>query len=294
MPERVAGGGAGWWRALLREPLVHFVLLGAVVFALERWAVPAVRPAAGADIVVSEARLRSLAQNFQRTWQRPPTRVELDGLIDGYVREEVLVREALALGLDRDDTIVRRRLQQKMEFLTEEAAATVAPTDAELEAALAAQSAAYARPARATFAQVYLDPAQRAATLDAEVRRLLAALNGPAPPDPARLGDPLRLLEPRYDDLPEPEIERRLGRAFAASLATLPVGRWAGPVVSGYGVHLVRVESTAKGGVPTLAEVRPLVEREWRNAKRREIAGAYEAKLREKVRIRIEATGAPP
>src|SRR5512147_2822417 len=120
-------------KALLREPLVHFLLLGALLFALDAWLRPSAS-AAPAEIVVSEARVRALAQNFARTWQRPPTREEVDGLIEGFVREEVMLREALALGLDRDDAIVRKRMQQKVEFIAEGAIDAVPPTDAELAA----------------------------------------------------------------------------------------------------------------------------------------------------------------
>ena len=112
--------------------------------------------------MVSEARIRNLAQNFSRTWQRPPTREELDGLVEAHLREEVLYREAVALGLDRDDTIIRRRLQQKMEFVSEEAAALAKPTDEDLAKYLAANTEAFRVEPRVTFAQVYLDSRQRA------------------------------------------------------------------------------------------------------------------------------------
>ena len=164
-------------RSLLREPLVHFLLLGAALFLLDAWLRPLSASSQGSEIVVGEARIRSLAQNFRRTWQRPPTRPELDGLIQDFVREEVLYREALALGLDKDDTIVRRRLRQKMEFIADEAAALAKPTDQELAAYLAAHAEAFRVEPRATFTQVYLDPRRRAETLEADAKRLLDELN---------------------------------------------------------------------------------------------------------------------
>src|SRR5688572_8267161 len=105
-------------RKLAAEPLVHFVLLGAALFALNAW----LTPIEGKQIVVGEARIRAIAENHRRTWQRAPTREELDALVDEFVREEVFYREALARGMDREDNTIRRRLRQKMEFLIEEAA----------------------------------------------------------------------------------------------------------------------------------------------------------------------------
>jgi len=280
-------------KRLLREPLVQFLLLGAAVFLLDAWLRPSAGPAASTEIVVGEARIRNLAQNFQRTWQRPPTRLELDGLIESHIREEVYYREALALGLDRDDPIIRRRLQQKVEFVSEEAAALSPPTDAELAGYLKAHADAFAVEARATFLQVYLDPARRTATLAADARRLLERLNGAGgAPGPAKLGDTLLLIEPRYENATRTEIERLFGAEFAATLVKQPVGTWAGPIPSGFGVHLVKVEAIEHGGVPSLDAVRPLVEREWMNAKRSELSRAFYDRLRARYTITVRVPGA--
>ena len=276
-------------KGLLREPLVHFLLLGAAVFLLDAWLRPTVAPAANTEIVVSEARVRNLAQNFRRTWQRPPTREELDGLVESHVREEIFYREALALGLDRDDAIIRRRLQQKMEFVSEEAAALATPSNDELQAYLAAHADAFRIDPRVTFSQVYLDPMKRSAALDRDVQRLLETLNaGGAAPDAAKLGDRLMLLEARYEDAPQLEIERLFGSEFAKAIVKEPQGRWVGPIRSGYGLHLVKVESLTPGGMPVLADVRPLIEREWANAKRQELSQAFYGKLRAKYAITVK------
>jgi len=272
----------------LREPLVHFLLLGAALFLVDAWLRPAAVPAANTEIVVSEARIRSLAQNFSRTWQRPPTREELDGLVASHVREEVFYREAQALGLDRDDAIIRRRLQQKMEFVSEEAAALAPPTDDELTAYLKANADAFRTEPRATFSQVYLDPRKRGATFDADAKRLLEKLNAPgASTDLAGLGDTLMLLDTHYENATQTDLARLFGADFADALVRQPTGRWVGPIPSGYGVHLVRVELLAPGGMPALADARPLVEREWANAKRQEVAKAFYDKLRAKYRITV-------
>jgi hypothetical protein len=275
-------------KSILREPLVHFLLLGAALFALDAWLRPTAATPANTEIVVSEARIRNLAQNFRRTWQRPPTREELDGLVESHVREEVFYREALALGLDRDDTIIRRRLQQKVEFISEEAAALAQPTDEELNAYLKANADAFRVEPRVTFSQIYLDPRKRSSTLDADAKRLLAALNsGSASQDPARLGDRLMMLEPRYEGESKTELARLFGNEFAEALVKQPAGQWAGPIASGYGVHLVKVESLVAGGLPELAAVRPLVEREWANAKRQELSKVFYEKLRAKYAIKV-------
>lgn len=283
-------------RSLVREPLMQFLLLGAALFVLDAALRPAAGPTGASEIVVSEARIRNLAQNFSRTWQRPPTREELDGLVEAHVREEVLVREAVAIGLDRDDTIIRRRLQQKMEFVSEEAAAVAKPTDDELAQYLAANAAAFRIEPRVSFAQVYLDPRQRAARLEADARRMVDALNGAKVPDPAQAGDRLLMLEPRYENTSQGEVERLFGTAFAASIVKQPVGTWAGPIASGFGVHLVRVDALTPGGTPSLNDVRPLVEREWANVRRQKVSKAFYEKLRAKHRVTVQMPGSagPP
>jgi hypothetical protein len=281
-------------KSLLREPLVHFLLLGAALFGLDAWLRPAAAPAATSEVVVSEARVRNLAQNFARTWQRPPTREEIDGLVESHVREEVMVREALALGLDRDDTIIRRRLQQKVEFVSDEAAALAKPGDEELAAYLSSHADAFRTDPRVTFAQVYLDPAKRSATLDADAKRLLDALNSAkGSPDVARAGDRLMLLESRYENATQTDLARLFGDEFAEAVVKQPVGHWAGPVRSGYGVHLVRVEALTPGGTPDLADVRPQVEREWANARRQELSKAFYDRLRAKYKVTVQMPPAP-
>jgi hypothetical protein len=276
-------------KLLAREPLVHFLLLGAALFLLDAWLRPLASPATRSEIVVGEARVRNLARNFARTWQRPPTREELDGLVESYVREEVMVREALALGLDRDDSIIRRRLQQKVEFVSEEAAALAIPTDDELRAYLAAHADTFRTEPRASFTQVYLDPGKHAGALDADAKRLLDVLNRPGgAADFASLGDRLALLDQRYEEIPQAEIARLFGTKFAEALVGQPVGQWVGPITSGYGAHLVRLDARLPGAMPSLNEVRPLVEREWSNQKRQELGKAFYEQLRSKYTIKVQ------
>ena len=281
-------------RTLLREPLLHFLLLGALLFAMNAWLSPAPVGDTGGEIVVSEGRIRTLAQGFRRTWQRPPTRTELEGLIEDYVREEVLYREAVALGLDQEDTVIRRRLRQKMEFVSDDAAALGTPSDQELADWLAAHPDDFRVEPRATFGQVFLDPRLQGDRLQANARHLLDELNrSGASLEPSGQGDRLLLLEPRYDDVTQGEVRRLFGAAFADALFEQPVGSWTGPIDSGYGTHLVRVESLTPGRAAELDDVRPLVEREWADARRRELGEAFYNQLRSKYRVTIKVPDAP-
>ncbi len=274
-------------KSIAREPLVHFLLLGALLFALDAWLRPPAATPGGGEIVVSAARVRNIVQTFARTWQRPPTREELEAQVESFVREEVMVREALALGLDRDDVIIRRRLQQKVEFVSEQGAAMVRPTDDELRAYLQAHPDAFAVEPRVTFAQVYLDPSRRADAA-AEARRLLGVLNRPGgKAEPEALGDRLLMLAPRYEATSQTEVARLFGGEFAAALPKQPQGVWVGPLASGYGLHLVRIDGIEAGGTPALKDVRAQVEREWTNARRQELSKALYDKLRAKYTVTI-------
>ena len=189
-------------------------------------------------------------------------------MIDDYVREEVWYREALALGLDRDDTIIRRRLRQKLEFLAEDVAAQAEPSDDDLRAYLQAHPEAFAVEPHVTFRQVYLDPRRHGAHLARDVDRLLAELQQIShTADPAELGDGV-LLAHRFDHVSAAEVRTLFGDTFAAGVSTLTPGQWQGPVPSGYGVHLVYVSERTAGRIPELVEVREAVRRAWAQAQR--------------------------
>jgi hypothetical protein len=252
---------------LLREPLVHFLLLGGVLFGV--FALVGDRGSERAShIVVTPGHLEHLMVSFTRTWQRPPTAQELAGLIDDYIREEVLYREAVAMGLDRDDTIVRRRLRQKLEFVAEDVAAQAEPSEDDLRAYLQAHPEAFAIEPCFTFRQVYLDPLRRGAHLARDIDRLRAELRHlDNTADLAELGDGV-LLAHRFDNVSATEVRTIFGDTFAAGLTALTPGQWQGPVPSGYGVHLVYVSDRTAGRIPELAEVREAVRRAWANSRR--------------------------
>jgi len=285
-PNIPSGRLASRARSLLREPLLHFLLLGAALFGVYRLA--STPPAAGNRIVVSAGKVRSLAETFRLTWQRPPTEAEFHGLVMDHVREEVLVREAVRLGLDQEDPVVRRRLRTRMDILLDDTAAVSPPTEAQLQAYLDAHPGAFRREDRTSFVQVFLSPERHGERLETDLRRLQASLQHLAPgADPLRMGDP-SLLDGRFDAASEREVERNLGDAFARALVTVPLNSWTGPLRSTYGWHFVRVTERVAGRPAKLEEVREAVQREWlsqETARARE--AAYQALLR-KMEITVE------
>jgi hypothetical protein len=276
-------------RRWLRDPLVQFLTLGAALFAIHSRFGAA--PAGDGTVVVTKGRIESLAEAFARQRSRDPSDDELAGIVREYVREEVLAREAKRLGLDQDDTVIRRRLAQKMEFASAEASAFVAPTNDELRAYLAANPDRFRVDSRVSFEQVFLDRSKRGASFDRDVDRLLSELNAPgAAVDLDRIGDG-KLLEPRYQSVSRGDVEAEFGPAFAARLDGLPLGRFEGPIESGYGAHLVRVDGRVAGRLAPLDEVREAVAREWSAAKR---ADLQEARMRETMaRYRVEIDDQP-
>lgn len=273
-------------RSVLREPLLHFVALGAMLFVLDA-AVRRDAPARADAIVVDRARIAGLVARFERVWLRPPTPAERDGLVASFVREEVLYREGLALGLDRDDPVIRRRIGQKMAFLAD-AEARAEASDAELQAWLDAHPDAYRVPSHTTLRQVFFDPARRGARLEAEIAAARAALGAGRDAQ----GD-ATLLPATLDRATDAEIARVFGDAFAEAVATLPAGGWHGPVASSYGVHLVEIGAREAGRVPALAEVREAVERDLLQARADEASDAFYESLRRRYEVIVDDSAAP-
>ncbi len=238
-------------------------------------------------MVVSAGKIEHLAALFARTWQRPPTREELEGLINDFIREEAAYREGMAIGLDRDDTIVRRRIRQKLEFIAEDLASQAEPNDDVLAAYLAAHPDQFRVEPRLTFRQVYLNPDQRRDAVETSTRELLVALNGDPTIDASTLGEPI-LLEHGYADVSMRDIANLFGQRFAAAAVELEPGAWQGPIESGYGVHLVFVDKRSEGRLPKLDEVRDQVRREWDNARRVEAIATFYREMLDRYEIVIE------
>jgi hypothetical protein len=273
-------------KRILREPLIRFLLLGAALFATFAFLRDDGTPSDN-QIVVSAGKIEHLAALFARTWQRPATPEELVGLINDFIREEAAYREGLALGLARDDTIIRRRIRQKLDFIAEDLASQVEPTEADLLAYLGAHPEDFRTAPRLSFRQVYFNPEQRHNGLDADVRALAMALNGDASIDASGLGDRIQLAH-GYANVSTRDIANLFGAQFAAAIVELEPGTWQGPIPSGYGVHLVIVDEHREGRLPELDAVRDAVRREWENALRKERIEQFYRHLLEKYKIIVE------
>jgi hypothetical protein len=274
---------------LLREPLLHFFLAGAVLFAVYGWLQGGLQ-SSPTEIVVSRGQVQSLQLQFERVWQRPATTDELQGLIDGWIREEIFYREGIAMALDRDDPVVRRRVGQKLEFILDSAAPASA-TDAELQAWLQAHPDDYRIEPTYSLRQVFFDPARRGDKLDADIVAARASLESGKLID----GD-TTLLPHEMNAAAATEVARVFGNEFVEGLRTAALGRWQGPMRSDFGVHLVELSKRENGGRATLHDVRAEVERDLLHARAEDAKAAVYEKLRANYRVRFEAgrTGLSP
>jgi len=273
----------------LREPLVHFLLMGAAIYLL--YGVFA-EPAPEADdktIVVTAGELEWMRTSWEKRWNRLPTAEEFDGLIQQYIRETVLYREALTMGLNQHDQVIRRRLAQKLEFLAKDLVALTPPTEEELQAYFAEHQDRYQQPARYTFTQVFVDPDKRGdATLaDAEeIKAELIAL-GDAIEQAGEFGDGF-MLQTYYPDKDLLEIRKSFGSGFVETLTELSPGQWHGPVLSGYGVHIVYVSHINQPPPPVFADNRERVMQDWQTDRGEELNEKFYANLRDNYTIVIE------
>lgn len=276
-------------RSLLRQPLFQFLVLGVVLFGL--YAIFGQKQEAESkDIVITNQQIALLATMWEKQWRRPPTPQEMQGLVESFIREEVLYREALAMGLDRDDTVVRRRLAQKIEFLAQDLATQGEPGDAELRTFFAENSERFEIPATVTFTHVYLNLDERSEAVFDDADRILGALRAGA--DPNQQGDRF-MLQSRYVGLDRQGVARNFGSQFAESIFALTSDDWEGPVQSGYGLHLVRIEGREEAYLPPFEEVRLRVRDEFISNRRREVDELFYQRLREGYTITIEEPDPP-
>ena len=260
---------------LLREPLLHFLLAGALLFAIFGRVGSSDARQGDRDILVTSGDVQRLAVAFTRTWNRPPDQTELQAQIQDYIREEVLYRTAVGMGLDRDDVIVRRRLRQKMEFLFEDTIPP--PQETELRTYFQQHPEKFRDPARVSFRQVFVSQ-RRGDTAEADARAILAALvTGEAGAEEA--GDPFPLGE-GFGLMPVDQVATQFGDDFAHSIMDVPTGRWAGSLRSAFGLHLVLVTALQPATLAPFEQARPAVEREWLAEHRAAaVAAQYQALL---------------
>jgi hypothetical protein len=274
----------GTWH---REPLLHFLALGAALFLFWPFVADRVAPPQN-RIVISSGQMQRAVAVFAKTHFRPPTEEEVQALADDEIRTEIYFREGVALGLDRDDAIIRRRIQQKLEFMTEDIVDQKSPDDAELQRFLDQHREDFGAEPQIAFSQIYLNPDRHGDAITRDADRLLARLGaGDGRLDYGADSDVLPVPND-FEATPLHAVGSIFGEDFAAALAAEPAGRWVGPIRSGYGLHLVLVREKRQGKPPQLAEVRDQVLREWQSARRTEANQEAYRQMRAKYIAKVE------
>ena len=278
------------FRRFAKEPLLHFMFIGAVIYLLYAVFAEPVPEETDKTIIVTAGEIEWMQTSWQKRWNRPPTAREFDGLIQQYIRETVLYREALTMGLNKHDQVIRRRLAQKLEFLARDLVALIPPTDEDLQIYFDEHQARYQEPARYTFTQVFFDPDKRGDTTldDAEAVKATLIAQSDTINDAGALGDNF-MLQNYHPEKDPVEIQKLFGRGFTESLVELSPGQWHGPVLSGYGVHLVFVSNISEPPSLQFAEVRERVMQDWKREKGEELNDNFYTSLRERYTIIIEA-----
>ena len=277
-----------------RNPLLHFLVIGAVLFGLHTLFRRST-PDDGDRVEVSAADIDRMRLLWERQWRRPPTEREIEGLINQFIREEILYREAIAIGLDQNDTVIRRRLAQRMELLSNDLAALAEPIEGEMQEYLDQNPERYGVPARISLSQVYLSRDRRGDAVEDDARQVLEKLRSKsiASGEHRTFGDPF-MLQSDYPSRSQQDLRELFGTAFAESVFELELGSWDGPVESSYGVHLVLVRERTEPRMPGLSEVRNRVRADLLDQRRRAMNEAFYAALRERYEVVVEEPAASP
>jgi hypothetical protein len=267
-------------RNFIREPVVLFFLLGALIFILYTRATGYIDHK-NRQIHVSQVQIALLAESFQKTWNRSPTADELRAQIDNSIMDEIFFKEAVAMGLDKSDLAVKRRLRQIMEMMMDDYATTI-PTENQLREYLSANPEKFRQDSRISFRQIYFPVEDKEGAI-----QLLSRLQQGMPVDDNYSGG-LLLIPDRFENESEREIERSFGNVFTREVFRLETGDWQGPVESSYGWHLAKVSERMEGEVPDLNQIWDLVEREWSVERKKEIKEQQYKVMRDQYRITIE------
>ena len=266
---------------LIRQPLLQFLVLGVLLGVALHWMIGGGAQEDEATIRITATDVARLDAGWRARWNRPPTPEELEGLINSQVREIALHREALAMGLDQNEPVVRRVLVQKLEQIAKDLIElSLAPTDQDLDQYYQEHADQYRPPSLITFTHVFIDPDRRGEQTLEDAAEILAELQSLGPPTEGieNFGDPF-MLQRYYPGKDEQSIRSQFGHGFAASVFELSPGQWHGPVLSGYGTHLVHVEALTEFPTPPLDEVRERITQDWVDENRRKITDQYFADL---------------
>ena len=274
---------------LFTEPLIQFLVIGAAIYGVYALFAAPEENFRDTLVHVDSNRINAFISEWESRWNRPPTEQELDGLIQSYIREDVLYRQAVAMGLNEDDPITRRRMAQKLEFLTGDLAMMVQPDEGELEAYFAENQASYGQPDRITFSQIFFDPDSREnSTLD-DAAEVLAQLQAAGVPDAQsmQMGDQF-MLQSDFRLASETDVARQMGSGFAVSVMKLEPDQWHGPVLSGYGVHLVYVFDFQESPPPVIKDVQADVLADWQLVQREKFNTDFLESLKQRYEIVID------
>lgn len=278
-----------------REPLVHFILIGLALFGVWSWqhrGRSGIEPSH--EIALTFDDLRAIDLSFESQWHRPPTIEELNAMVESKVQEEILYREGLAMGLDKDDVIVKRRMAQKMQFLAEDVAAAHEPSSSELQAWFAQHSDKFALPGRASFRHLFFSFDKRGQNAQGDAAAMLAKLTGQPESTPlAALADRF-MFQDYYAERTPVDLAKEFGPSFAVKVFKLQPRSWQGPVESGFGWHLVFVESVIPGRIPAFEEMEPEVKTAWLGYEKEKAWREAYARLRKRYTVLLPAAPNQP
>jgi len=274
---------------LLKEPLIQFLILGAAIYGAYAVFGTPEEDYRDTTILVDSNRIDSMISEWERRWNRPPTRQEIDGLIQQYIKEDVLYRQAVAMGLNEDDPVTRRRMAQKLEFLTSDLSSMQEPAEGELEQFFVQNQESYQDPDMISFSHIFFDPDARenATLVDAEATLARLREKGEPGQEISELGDRF-MLQNYFASATEMDIRRQLGSGFSEVVMELEPGQWHGPVLSGYGVHLVYVYDYFAAPVPVFKDVQARVLEDWHAKKREEFNAEFLENLKGRYEIVID------
>ncbi len=277
----------------LREPLVHFLGLGVLLFVVYGLfgSVEADDPRPRIEITAAD--IEGLRRDWTAVWGAEPSKTEVRVMLEEKIREEVLFHAAMAMDLDQDDVILRRRMVQKMEFMFQDVARFADPTESDLADFFTKNHDEYRTPVRISFSHVFLNPDQRGAGVERDAVELLERLREENPTRSPESGD--RFLRPHdYADRSQVDVGLLFGEPFARDLFALPTDSWQGPLSSSFGVHLVRINDCTEGKLPDMDDVRDLVRRDYEEERNQEANQAMYASLRDRYLIVIEESSIDP